>query len=108
MRRFFVVTLVMALVGDIAAIFIAPKMIHYWFEPPVAAGAQAAFNCTGALDWGIQRLIAFQLWATLAGAVIGMIFAFLLWRRASKQAALVPAGAAPAPALPATTPAAKT
>ena len=99
MRRFVIFVVSLALVGDIAAILVAPKLIHYWFEPPVASGATAAFNCTGALDYGISRLISYQLWATVAGAVLGLILALVFWNRSRKQtaAAVVVAPAATVP-----------
>ena len=96
MKRFLALAFGLGLAGDLAAIFIGPKMIHYWFEPPVQSGANAAFNCTGALDYGIQRLITLQLWGTAFGIFIGAIIAVLLWRRAKNT--VVPVAAAPAPA----------
>jgi hypothetical protein len=88
---------VMALVGDVIAILIGPRMIHYWFEPPVASGAASTFNCVGALDYGISKLITLQLGATAAGAVLGIIFAALLWKRGrGKIEPTAPASSAPA------------
>ena len=96
MRRFFLFIVSLALVGDVIAILVAPKMIHYWFEPPVQAGATAAFNCTGALDYGISKLLAVQMWATVAGAVLGLILAIVFWNRGRKQAAVgAPAATVP-------------
>ena len=100
MRRFLALVFGLALLGDVAAILIGPKMIHYWFEPPVQAGAQAAFNCTGALDYGISKLITMQIGGTITGLVIGLIVALLLWKRNRPVAAVAAAPAAPASTTP--------
>jgi hypothetical protein len=97
LRRFLALMFGLGLLGNVAAILIGPRMIHYWYEPPVAAGMPSAFNCTGALDYGISKLITLQLVTTIAGMAVGLVIAILLWRRSKRLAAAVPATVTPGP-----------
>jgi hypothetical protein len=95
LRRFLALLFGLGLLGDIVATLIAPGMIRYWFESPVAGASMATLNPTKVLDFGIQQLIKYQI----VGAAIGMAMAvaiwIVLWRRARRKAA---AAAATAPA----------
>jgi hypothetical protein len=92
-RRFLILVPVMALVGNVVAILVAPKWIRYWFEPPVQAGGSVAFSCTNALDYGIDKMIMMQIMGAVIGAVVGIVLAFLFRSRKPKE-----------PTAPATTP----
>ena len=99
MRRFLWLAIALGLAGDLAAILIGPRWIHYWFAPPVPAGATAAFNCTAALDYGMHNLLLLQLGGSIGGVVIGLLVTILLWRGDRKRAAAqVPAAEPPKPA----------
>ncbi len=97
MRRFLALAFGLALLGDVVAMLIGPKMIHYWFEPPVQAGVNAAFNCTGALDYGISKLISLQIGCAIGGLTLGLIIAAVL---RFKRPAAAPATAAAAATTP--------
>jgi hypothetical protein len=95
MRRTAIATLVCGLVFGIAATWLGPKMIAYWYSPPVPN----AFNCTDAVGWAMHRLIWTQLIGTAIGLLVGLVLGILM--RGKKPP--------PAPAtVPATQPAAPT
>jgi membrane associated rhomboid family serine protease len=83
--------LVCALVFGILATWLGPKMIAYWYAPPVPAGAASAFNCTDAVEWAMRKLVWTQIFGSIGGAVIGVVIGALLARRK-------PAAAPPPPA----------
>lgn len=94
MKRTVIVTLVAALVFGILATWIGPKAISYWYRPPVPSGAAAAFNCTEAVDWAMNRLIWTQLIGTLTGALFGLVIGILVSRKKPET----PAPVTPKPA----------
>ena len=54
MRRVTITTLICALIFGLLATWLGPKMIAYWYTPPVPAGA---FNCTDAVQWAMNKLV---------------------------------------------------
>jgi uncharacterized membrane protein YjjB (DUF3815 family) len=92
MRRVSISTLVGALVLGILATWLGPKMITYWYAPPVVK----PYNCTEEVTWAMHRLVSTQIIGTLAGAVIGVVIGILLSRRKPEAAAAAPAPAPPA------------
>ena len=91
MRRFFALVFGLGLLGDVAAILVAPPIVRYWFTPPIGAGAMAALNATDVLNYGMTKLIEYQIGGTLFGMALGALISFFLWRRARRLAALQPA-----------------
>src|SRR2546428_12993749 len=86
MRRVSIATLVCALIFGILSTWLAPKMITYWYAPPVPAGASVAFNCTDAVAWAMRKLVWTQLIGSLGGAAIGVVIGILLVRRKPAEA----------------------
>ena len=61
MKRVTIASLLCALVFGLLATWLGPKMIAYWYAPPVPAGAASAFNCTDAVQWAMSKLVLTQL-----------------------------------------------
>ena len=100
MKRVTTVSLVSAIIFGILATWLGPKMIAYWYAPPIPSGAASAFNCTDAVGWAMNKLVLTQIVGTLAGAVIGIVVGILL----SRNKPDVPAPAATPAALPVSPP----
>ena len=98
MRRVGIAVLSCALVFGILATWLGPKMIAYWYAPPVPSGAASAFNCTDAVSWAMGKLVLTQIIGSIGGAVIGLVIGILLGRRAPAPVVVTaPAAAAPLP-----------
>lgn len=78
MKRATITSLVCAIVFGLLATWLGPKMIAYWYAPPVPAGAASAFNCTDAVTWAMNKLVLTQLAGTAIGAVAGLILGLVL------------------------------
>jgi membrane associated rhomboid family serine protease len=83
MRRTAIVTLVCALVFGILASWLGPKMITYWYAPPVPSGGASAFHCTDAVMWAMSKLVWTQIVGSAVGAIVGLVVGLLLGRRAA-------------------------
>jgi hypothetical protein len=81
MRRVAIASLVFALVFGLLATWLGPKMISYWYSPPVPAGAAAAFNCTDAVNWAMNKLVLTQLIGSAIGFVVGLVVGVLMRRK---------------------------
>jgi hypothetical protein len=78
MRRVTVTTLICALIFGLLATWLGPKMIAYWYTPPVAAGAASAFNCTEAVQWAMNKLVVTQVIGTFIGVLVGIVLGLLM------------------------------
>ena len=78
MRRVTISSLVCALLFGLLATWLGPKMISYWYTPPVPAGAASAFNCTDAVNWAMNKLVLTQLIGSLIGIVVGLVLGILM------------------------------
>ena len=81
MKRVTIAALVCALVFGILSTWLGPKMIAYWYAPPVPAGASVAFNCTDAVTWAMNKLVLTQIVGSVVGALIGVVIGILMARR---------------------------
>ena len=81
MRRVSISALVSALVFGILSTWLAPRLITYWYAPPVPAGASVAFNCTDAVAWAMRKLVWTQIIGSIFGALLGVVIGILLSRR---------------------------
>jgi ABC-type antimicrobial peptide transport system permease subunit len=97
MKRTAIATLVCGIVFGIGATWLGPKMIAYWYSPPVPN----AFNCTDAVGWAMHRLIWTQLIGTAIGLVVGLVIGILM---RGKKTEIAPAPAAASPKEPSGTP----
>jgi hypothetical protein len=93
MKRIAIAALVSAMICSAFATWLAPKLITYWYAPPEVAGGTNVPNCTPYVTAAMHHLVLFQLGATAAGAVVGLIIGVLLRRRTPPA---VPASTAPA------------
>jgi hypothetical protein len=71
MKRTVIFVLVCALLFGILASWLGPKLIAYWYAPPVPSGMATAFNCTEAVTWAMNRLVWTQIIGSVVGAVVG-------------------------------------
>ena len=91
MKRVSIAALVCGIVFGILSTWLGPKMIAYWYAPPVPAGAASAFNCTDAVQWAMRKLVWTQVFGTLAGLVIGLVIGLLMRPKHAPPAAPKPA-----------------
>ena len=78
MKRVSISSLVCALLFGLLATWLGPKMISYWYTPPVPAGAASAFNCTDAVNWAMNKLVLTQLIGSVIGIVVGMVLGIVM------------------------------
>lgn len=83
MKRVTIASLLCALIFGLLATWLGPKMIAYWYTPPVPAGAASAFNCTDAVQWAMSKLVLTQLVGSLIGLVVGLVLGILMRPRAA-------------------------
>jgi len=83
MKRATIAALLCALIFGLLATWLGPKMIAYWYTPPVPAGAASAFNCTDAVQWAMSKLVLTQLVGSLIGLVVGLVLGILMRPRAA-------------------------
>lgn len=91
MKRVTISALLCALIFGLLATWLGPKMISYWYTPPVPSGAASAFNCTDAVQWAMGKLVLTQLIGSLIGVVIGIVLGILMRPRAAPPPAAPPA-----------------
>jgi hypothetical protein len=73
-----------ALLGIALTTWLAPRMIAWYFNPPVETGG---FSCTAAIAWALRRLQSAQLWGIGVGGVLGLVVYGFVQRRRNKQQA---------------------
>src|SRR5712675_3147828 len=91
MKRVTISSLVCALVFGLRATWLGPKMISYWYAPPVAAGAAAAFNCTEAVNWAMNKLVLTQVFGSVIGVAVGIVLGLFMGRKPVPPPATPPA-----------------
>ena len=91
MKRVSVSALVCALIFGLLATWLGPKLISYWYSPPVAAGAAAAFNCTEAVNWAMNKLVLTQLFGSVIGVAVGIVLGLFMGRKPVPPPATPPA-----------------
>jgi hypothetical protein len=85
MKRVSIAALVCGMIFGVLSTWLGPKMIAYWYAPPVPAGAASAFNCTDAVNWAMHKLVLTQIIGTLIGLLAGAIIAALVVRRPARS-----------------------
>jgi len=94
MRRALWFAPITALVFLLLGSWLGPKVLSYWFTPPVLAGAPATFSCTPSIDWAMTHLLITQAVCTGLGLIAGVLLTWWLNRRAAAKGQPPPAVAA--------------
>jgi len=90
MKRTVTFALLCALIFGILASWLGPKMIAYWYAPPVPSGMASAFNCTEAVTWAMSRLVWTQIIGSVVGAVLGVFLGALFGRKSAPPVSTPP------------------
>jgi Na+/phosphate symporter len=77
MNRIISILVAGALVGTTLTSWISPKIIAWYFEPPVEIGV----NCRPATEWAMHALQTMQGIGLLAGSAIAGLGYFLIARK---------------------------
>src|SRR2546428_11949381 len=83
MRRVTITTLICALIFGLLATWLGPKMIAYWYTPPVPAGGASAFNWTAAVQWAMNKLVVTHVIGNFLGVVDGILLGILIRPKAA-------------------------
>ncbi|HEX4385712.1 MAG TPA: hypothetical protein VH083_22280 [Myxococcales bacterium] len=81
MKRTAISALICAIVFGILATWLGPKMIAYYYAPPVTNSLSSA--CNDSIAWAMNKLVLTQLVGTGLGLVVGLVAGILL--RSKKQ-----------------------
>jgi len=77
MKKYLITAISFAAVATILSSIFAPKMIAWYFEPPVEIGV----NCRPAVEWGLEKFQIAQIVAIIGGAILGLIACGLFCRK---------------------------
>ncbi len=88
MKRAGIGAIVCALLFGLLACWLGPKVITYWYAPPVGAGNMP--NCTDAVSWAMRQLVWTQLIGSAAGAIVGLVVGALIGRRKTPASPVTP------------------
>lgn len=70
-----------SLLGGFLAVWLAPKVIAWYFDPP----AQFGFNCRAPIEWALAKMQYSLLAGILAGAVLGIVLASVWFAHQKRQ-----------------------
>jgi hypothetical protein len=70
-----------ALIGALLSTYIAPKVIAWYFDPPVDIGV----NCRPAVEWSMSKLQLTQFCGLAAGFLIGLTLMILITKTTPKS-----------------------
>jgi len=88
LRRLLLSLLFGGLLGSLAAAWIAPGIITWYFQPPVQFGV----SCTEPIQWALSKLQMAQGIGFGFGGLLGVVLFWLVVKARQKQGS--PAGAA--------------
>ena len=74
-----------AFVSTVLTTWLAPRMIKWYFSPPVDTG----INCSAPIAWALSRLQWAQFWGVIVGVAVGLVVYGFVQRRRKKQQAQV-------------------
>ena len=86
-RLFSVCVVSLGLFGSFLTVWLAPRFIAWWIQPPV----RTAFDCKPQVDYALQHFQYAQLFGLLGGAVAGFVLFLFLLFRAKRSANHAPA-----------------
>jgi hypothetical protein len=81
-KLLFRATITGGMFGAFLSSWFAPKMISWYFDPPVDIG----INCKAATEWSMANLQRAQTYGLVAGMVVGLLLAFWLGRKSPPNA----------------------
>ena len=84
MKRPLVLAIIMSLLGSILANWLGPKVLAWYFEPPVEIG----FNCRPAVEWGMEKLQYMQAGGLVGGLLLGGILGLVFSKKETKPSSL--------------------
>ncbi len=84
LKRAFWYIFVSSMAGTGITSYLAPKLIAWYFDPPVNIGV----NCKAATEWAMQRLQLAQMIGLCFGAMVGLFLSFYLKKTPETQATL--------------------
>ncbi len=79
-KNFLWAMLIGAAVGELVIGWLGPKLILWYFDPPVHTGC----TCTEAVGWALARLQMTQLVGLGVGAILGALILGLMRRRRAR------------------------
>lgn len=91
MKRTAIATLVCGIIFGTLATWLGPRMIAYWYAPPVPN----AFNCTNEVVYAMHRLVWTQLIGTCIGLIVGLFLGIALRRKHPEPPELTAAATTP-------------
>ncbi len=94
MKRFLVLFVVGGLLGMLAGAWVGPKLILWWFAPPVQNNL---LSCNREIGWAMDSLVKAQLGASLAGALLVAVAGTFVARARKARSANKPEGAGTSP-----------
>lgn len=69
--------------GGLATTWLAPKVIAWYFTPPI----EMAINCKVPIEWALRKLQIAQLFGTLGGAALFLVLALTLFKGKDESSA---------------------
>ena len=78
--------LFLGLLGALLSSWFSPRMIAWYFEPPVNIG----INCRGAQEWAMGKLRNAQIFGSLLGIFISVVFLGVFKKRSSGPGVQIP------------------
>lgn len=73
----------LGLAGSFLMVWLAPKFIAWYFQPPT----HTPFDCREPISWALSHYQNAQLFGLLGGAVLGLVLFFVLLSRSKRTAA---------------------
>ena len=80
MKKYFLFSLAGAFIGGSISSIVSPRMIAWYFEPPVEIGV----NCRSATEWAMEHLQWAQFGGMAAGAVLALIIHAVFFKNSDK------------------------
>ena len=88
MKRSAISALICAIVFGILATWLGPRMISYYYAPPVTNSLSSA--CNESITWAMNKLVLTQLVGTALGLVIGLVIGIVMRKKAPPAPAATP------------------
>jgi hypothetical protein len=70
-----------ALLGALLSTYVGPKVIAWYFDPPVDIGV----NCRPAVEWSMSKLQMTQFFGLLIGFALGLAIMLLITKKHDRE-----------------------